>query len=578
MHAIRRTFARIFGSPAFWPAAMGLVAMLFVALFAVLNPQDAGKAEAYTIMPDGTIQINASHVKVTVACYEAGYDNLFGMQAPTSQNFFNCKDPQYQGIPLDIGIYGAGELEFRITTPENYTWYTGPASRNVDNFQHNQLVHVSDTVVRIRWEDLYGGGDQDFNDCEVDVTIEELPTATPTATNTPVPTSTFTETPTPTMAPARLELDMDPTNGDGSCDPVDTTVQHNTGETYSIAVCLTNSTAPPASFEFYLTYDDVLNECLPATCTAEDGCLDANPDANAGATTFSVPDLGSMWKCAWEDPLVVPVCDADPEQGAGHGVAYLYCQTAIPDSLLYGDGVSAPLAEVTFQAYAPGTDGLVISWAAVEDEFESPLVLCDDSGGECYGGTDVKVGNPVTPTATPTHTPTITSTPTNTPVPPTATYTPTATATYTPTATATYTPTATATYTPTATATNTPTATFTPVPPTPTSTYTPTRTSTPTNTSTPTQQPTVPPTRTVVPPTPTITNTPTPTRTATPGTPHPPGVGGAVLLPPAAIADASEGTSGGSDQSAGMWVALASAVAGILSAGGWYAAKRRRRI
>ena len=152
-------------------------------------------------MPDGTIQINASHVKVTVACYEAGYDNLFGMQAPTPQDFFHCKDPLYQGIPLDIGNYGPGELEFRITTPENYTWYTGPASRNVDNFQHNQLAHMSDTVVRIRWEDLYGGGDQDFNDCEVDVTIEELPTATPTATITPVPTATFTPTATSTPLP-----------------------------------------------------------------------------------------------------------------------------------------------------------------------------------------------------------------------------------------------------------------------------------------------------------------------------------------------------------------------------------------
>lgn len=291
--------------------------------------------------------------------------------------------------------------------------------------------------------------------------------------------------------PARVELDMDPTNGDGPCNPVDTTVQHNTGETYSIAVCLTNSPAAPASFELYLKYDDILNECLPATCPAEEGCLDANPDANAGATTFSVPDLGSTWTCAWEEPLVVPVCDADPEQGAGHGLAYLHCETGLPDSLGYGDGVSAPLAEVTFQAHAPGTDGLVIR-AAVEDEFGGTLVECDYVGGECYGGTDVKVSEPVTPTATPMHTPTITSTPT-------ATFTPVP-----------------------------PTATFTPIPPTPTP-------------------------------------------------PHPSGVGGKVMLPPAAIAAESATAPEGSDWSNGASAALAGGIGAAFAAlavGEWYARRR----
>jgi hypothetical protein len=190
-------------SPVFWPAGVGIIALVLATALAVFGPQGAGRAEAYTITPDGRIVINASHVKVTVACYDADYNNLFGMQAPTSQDFFHCKDAQYQGIPLDIGNYGPGEIEFRITTPSQspgpqpYTWYTGPASRNADNFQHNRLTHISDTVVRIGWEDLYGGGDQDFNDCEVDVTIEELPTATPTATNTPVHTATFTPTATP---------------------------------------------------------------------------------------------------------------------------------------------------------------------------------------------------------------------------------------------------------------------------------------------------------------------------------------------------------------------------------------------
>ena len=154
-----------------------------------------------------------------------------------------------------------------------------------------------------------------------------------------------------------------------------------------------------------------------------------------------------------------------------------------------------------------------------------------------YGGTPT----PVPPTATNTPVP-----PTNTPVPPTATDTPVP-------PTATYTSTPTATYTPTATSTSTP------IPPTPTRTFTPTATFT------------------SVPPTPTRTSTPVApaaTFTPVPGTPHP-GVGGKVMLPPAAIAADSGGTSGGSGQTIAAWIVLAG-VSGALGLGGLHARSRRR--
>ncbi len=80
---------------------------------------------------------------------------------------------------------------------------------------------------------------------------------------------------------------MDPTNGSGPCSPVDTTVQHSPGETYTVAVCLTDALASPAAFTFHLLYDDTLNECVPASCAPSDEyCLDSNPDANVGLTSF----------------------------------------------------------------------------------------------------------------------------------------------------------------------------------------------------------------------------------------------------------------------------------------------------
>ena len=229
-------------------------------------------------------------------------------------------------------------------------------------------------------------------------------------------------------------------------------------------------------------------------------------------------------------------------------------------------------------------------------------------GDTAYGPKDIFVHDCAppptpTPTFTPTATRTFTPTPTNTFTPtPTNTYTPTPTITPTPTntytPTPTITPTPTSTWTPTPTNTYTPTPTFTPVPPTPTFTPTPTNTytPTPTNTFTPTSTSTYTPTSTITPtptntftptpvpptatfsPTPAYTFTPTPTKIFTPTStptppPHPPGVGGTVKLPPAAVAAESGAAAEGSGWGTATWAALAGSAVAI-GIGGWYARRR----
>jgi hypothetical protein len=160
-----------------------------------------------------------------------------------------------------------------------------------------------------------------------------------------------------------------------------------------------------------------------------------------------------------------------------------------------------------------------------------------------YGGTPTPVPTATNTPAPPTDTP-VPPTATDTPVPPTATDTPVP-----PTATDTPVPPTDTPVPPTATDTPVP-PTDTPVPPTATNTLAP-------PTSTP-----VPPTNTPVPPTATATSGPTP---------H--GVGGTVLLPPAAIAAESDGTSGGSGQTPATWAIVALAL-GILAGSGWYLRSR----
>jgi len=157
-----------------------------------------------------------------------------------------------------------------------------------------------------------------------------------------------------------------------------------------------------------------------------------------------------------------------------------------------------------------------------------------------FGPIDVVMDSQIdTPTATATQTSTATEMPT---IPPSATFTPTATDTLEPTQTATGTPSLTATQSPTASNTSTPTASNTPsLTPTNTATASPTSSPTPSNTSTPTlsNSPTFTPTPSNTPtytwsftpthtpthtstqtwtftPTPRNTPTPTPTEDATP--------------------------------------------------------------
>ena len=125
-------------------------------------------------------------------------------------------------------------------------------------------------------------------------------------------------TPLPvTPVPATLELTWDPTNGSGSCNPVDAAAEHAVGETYPVAVCLTDSSVPPLAFQFDLLYDDALNECVPSACAPDDErCLDSNPDANAGSTVFSSPSMGSSFTCNMED-LSPPECEHEPSERRG---------------------------------------------------------------------------------------------------------------------------------------------------------------------------------------------------------------------------------------------------------------------
>lgn len=195
-----------------------------------------------------------------------------------------------------------------------------------------------------------------------------------------------------------LELDVDPTNGSGPCNPVDSTRGINVGDTYQVAICLTNAPNSPGDFQFEFHYSDDLNQCIPSECVSR-GCLDNNPDANAGATTWGDTSLGPDWSCDQSGEMP-PTCDTDPGAGRGHGVAFLECVAATPPSLSAGDGISAPIAMVTLKSVAKGTDEFALEQVVVDDwDIQRMVGTRGTAAGAVAGGT-VSTEGEFPPTAT----------------------------------------------------------------------------------------------------------------------------------------------------------------------------------
>jgi hypothetical protein len=72
------------------------------------------------------------------------------------------------GNLTSLGIGVGDELLFGISVADTHDRFlTGPASRNPDNFAHGAVdysVGQYGDIAELRFEDLWGGGDKDYND------------------------------------------------------------------------------------------------------------------------------------------------------------------------------------------------------------------------------------------------------------------------------------------------------------------------------------------------------------------------------------------------------------------------------
>jgi len=98
------------------------------------------------------------------------YENEFGLYYPTNKLIFKATDSQV-GKTFEVGDFRAGEkLIFSLKTPEGDTYYTTHAW-NKDLCNHVIKVKTGAYQWELRWENLYGLEDEDYNDDVVEIEI-----------------------------------------------------------------------------------------------------------------------------------------------------------------------------------------------------------------------------------------------------------------------------------------------------------------------------------------------------------------------------------------------------------------------
>ncbi len=101
----------------------------------------------------------------------AGYENEFRLQYPANKLIFKAIDSNV-GKTFDAGAFSAGQrLIFALKTPDGNIYYTLHAW-NKDACDHVIKVQTGVNKWELRWEDLYGLGDRDYNDVVVEIEVK----------------------------------------------------------------------------------------------------------------------------------------------------------------------------------------------------------------------------------------------------------------------------------------------------------------------------------------------------------------------------------------------------------------------
>ncbi|QXE25911.1 hypothetical protein B6N60_04632 [Richelia sinica FACHB-800] len=129
---------------------------------AVMALGTAATAEAGVL--GGKLFASGGDVTVTILPSTAGFTNILELVSPTGIVIGNNKDDV--GKTFNLGPFADGqELIFGINVTNTGDFFkNGPGSRNADGLAHNLNTDEGNGSILVGFEDLFGGGDQDYDD------------------------------------------------------------------------------------------------------------------------------------------------------------------------------------------------------------------------------------------------------------------------------------------------------------------------------------------------------------------------------------------------------------------------------
>ena len=122
---------------------------------------------SYNQHPEAKLRVRSALTPVfaTYLYTGAGYTNELWLQSPHLIHIATGHETPEDTV-VSLGNLSAGqELFFKMYVRDtDHHYYSGPAHRNPDNRIHAAISYLGDCAWMVGFEDMYNGGDQDFDD------------------------------------------------------------------------------------------------------------------------------------------------------------------------------------------------------------------------------------------------------------------------------------------------------------------------------------------------------------------------------------------------------------------------------
>jgi len=133
-----------------------------------------GRSASAAPILGGQLYYTGGAVTITSLPVSSGYVSELGLYDGSFNRLLYIMNDEPAGVVAsfdpgaDFGISIGSELIFGIRIlaghPLNKEYFMGPAGRNADGIMHAAVDSLGGGVFTVGFEDLYGGGDRDFDD------------------------------------------------------------------------------------------------------------------------------------------------------------------------------------------------------------------------------------------------------------------------------------------------------------------------------------------------------------------------------------------------------------------------------